>query len=121
MADVPPPSPAGNFAPTPLLSWLIVIASPTVSNPPGTLFRLRGGDTIGRHEDNDIVLADTAVSGYHAQIFVRDTQGPAEVVLRDMGSANGITVNGSPRAEHALNDGDRIVFGETQFVFRQVR
>ncbi len=52
---------------------------------------------IGRRPDNDIVFnpeTDRAVSGHHAEITVVFSE--ERVVIRDLGSNNGTTLNGSP-------------------------
>lgn len=76
--------------------------------------------TIGRAIDNDIVVttpvlnADT-VSQHHARLR-RDQDG---YVLRDLGSKNGLAVNGRHTIENFLQDGDRLQFGETEAIFHQ--
>ncbi len=127
-SDFVDPSTGDRSSSSPLFTWFVVIHGSTPVHgaappalPPGTLFRLRGGDTIGRNADNDIVLTDAAVSGRHAQIFVQDVPDKGGIVVRDVGSANGIIVNGVGGAEHGLSDGDHVVFGQTHLVFRQVR
>ncbi len=61
--------------------------------------------TIGRAEDNDIVVDDRWVSRYHAQ--VRREEGRYEVV--DLDSKNGTLVNGRRiAAPAALSDGDQL-------------
>jgi len=69
--------------------------------------------TIGRYPDRDIVVKDTKVSGYHAEI-ARTDEG---WVLRDLASRNGTTVNGEPAREQRLRSGDRIGVGDTTFCF----
>lgn len=76
--------------------------------------------TIGRASDNDIVIttpvlkADT-VSQHHARLR-RDPDG---YVVRDLGSTNGVTVNGRRTLENLLQDGDRVQFGEAEAIFHQ--
>jgi pSer/pThr/pTyr-binding forkhead associated (FHA) protein len=55
---------------------------------------------IGRARDNDVVLDDGKVSRYHAELVTRP-DGPSEI--RDLGSANGVVVDGL-RVEHATVD-----------------
>ncbi len=45
---------------------------------------------IGRNPDNDVVIDDPSVSGYHARIFA----GPAGLSILDVGSRNGTVVDG---------------------------
>jgi pSer/pThr/pTyr-binding forkhead associated (FHA) protein len=46
--------------------------------------------TVGRNEQNTLTIADDSVSEVHCHILVN---GP-EVIVRDLGSANGTWVNG---------------------------
>lgn len=63
---------------------------------------------VGRAESCDLVLAGEHVSREHAA-FVRRADG---VVLHDLGSKNGLMVNGrSVTGERRLSDGDRITIG----------
>ncbi len=63
---------------------------------------------IGRRSSNDIVLAETRVSGEHAVIR---REGDA-YVLTDLGSTNGTKVNGQLiSAPHTLREGDSIEIG----------
>lgn len=66
-----------------------------------------GSLRIGRALDNDLVIADSRVSRYHAQI-VRDAGGP---LVRDLGSTNGTAVDGRVIGEDRLADGDRLSLG----------
>lgn len=69
---------------------------------------------IGRHPDNDIVLADAKVSRYHAVILDTGTNH----VINDAGSANGVTLGRKRiRGSSPLADGDRIGIGDHDFVF----
>jgi hypothetical protein len=76
--------------------------------------------TIGRAADNDLVLAppilktDT-VSQHHARIR-RDQD---DYLVRDLGSRNGLAVNGRQTLENLLQDGDRLQFGEVEATFHQ--
>jgi hypothetical protein len=46
---------------------------------------------IGRHADNDVVINDTSVSRYHAELFI---QTDGSVSFTDLESTNGSFVNG---------------------------
>lgn len=71
------------------------------------------GLTIGRSETRDVVIPDPAASRHHCSILARDNAW----VLRDMGSANGVFVNGVRVRESLLNDGDRVRIGNTELRF----
>jgi hypothetical protein len=62
---------------------------------------------IGRALDNDLVIADSRVSRYHAQI-VRGADGS---VVRDLGSTNGTALAGRVVSEGRLADGDQLTLG----------
>lgn len=70
--------------------------------------------SIGRADDNVVVLDDASVSGHHAEI----KQTENGLVLRDLGSTNGTKVNDLPVTEAVLNDGDTICFGSMKAVLR---
>jgi pSer/pThr/pTyr-binding forkhead associated (FHA) protein len=48
--------------------------------------------TIGRAEDNDIVIDENSVSRYHLKIFVDEDN---TVFVTDLGSTNGTYINGN--------------------------
>lgn len=64
--------------------------------------------SIGRGENADLRFRDDTISRNHAQIQI-DADGFAKVA--DIGSRNGIFVNGVPIRDEVLRDGDRLAFG----------
>jgi NADPH-dependent 2,4-dienoyl-CoA reductase/sulfur reductase-like enzyme/pSer/pThr/pTyr-binding forkhead associated (FHA) protein len=71
--------------------------------------------SIGSAPDSAIRLTDPAVAFVHAQI----AQHKNALYLRDAGTQTGTWVNGVPLAgAHALRDGDRVLCGRTELVFR---
>jgi pSer/pThr/pTyr-binding forkhead associated (FHA) protein len=72
-------------------------------------YQLQKGEslTIGRRDDNDVIIEDPAVSGHHAKI---DSLGE-RFVLIDLKSKNGTFVNEQLIDSHWLNDGDAIAIG----------
>jgi pSer/pThr/pTyr-binding forkhead associated (FHA) protein len=85
-------------------------------NDPGSTRHLLQGDrvSIGRLEDNDIVLAgDMRVSRHHAEVV----EAGGSWLLRDLRSRNGLKVNGQAVTEAVLRDGDRIKVGGSIFLF----
>jgi adenylate cyclase len=71
--------------------------------------------TIGRSEDNAVVLPDCWLSRNHAMV---QSMGPGDFYLIDLGSRNGTFVNGQRvNVPVALHDGDRLVFGQTEIEF----
>lgn len=74
-----------------------------------------GGLTLGRAEDNDIVIIDDGVSRYHARMLYDG----GSLWLRDNGSRNGIFVNGQRVTDHrALKVGDVIAISSHTFAVR---
>jgi hypothetical protein len=69
------------------------------------------GGVIGRSRECDIVLADSNVSRRHAEIRPDGRDG---WVVTDLGSTNGVRVNGNPvtpNRPEALQSGDRLDIG----------
>ncbi len=72
---------------------------------------------IGRQLSNDIIVEDKRVSRYHAQIKY---QSNGQFTIFDLGSTNGITVNGTPHLrQHTLRSGDRFTIGSYDFFFER--
>lgn len=75
-------------------------------------------ETVGRDATCDIPLDDPSASRRHAR-FVPTSDG---LQLEDLGSKNGTLVNDIPlERPKKLQDGDRILVGSTQIVFRTTR
>jgi len=72
-------------------------------------YQLQKGEslTIGRRDDNDVVIDDPSVSGHHAKI---DALGERWVLI-DLKSKNGSFVNEQLVDSHWLKDGDVIAIG----------
>ena len=68
---------------------------------------------LGRSREADIVVDDPNVSRKHAELR-RDDSGWQIV---DLGSTNGIKVNGRRAEHHALTPGDRVTLGVTDLTF----
>src|SRR6185312_17333505 len=82
-------------------AYLIVLAGSNV----GEMYRVEEGETfLGRGQNATIRLSDDGISRRHARIY----QQGGEVVIEDLGSANGTSVNGTPVATQMLKDGDKI-------------
>ena len=67
----------------------------------------------GRSLDNDFVISDISVSRKHFKIKKEGDR----YVISDMGSGNGIKVNGSKTTSATLSDGDIISVGARQIKF----
>ncbi|MFD5467688.1 FhaA domain-containing protein [Kitasatospora sp. NPDC127059] len=70
---------------------------------------------LGRSTEADVRIDDPGVSRKHAEI----RPGTPAMVL-DLGSTNGIVVDGQHTQRATLRDGSRIVVGSTTIVYRQV-
>jgi len=97
----------------------VVLAMPRivmlVNDQPGEEHMLKTGTTVfGRSPKSDIELPFSDVSRRHAQI-IWDTGG---YVVLDLGSENGVFVNGEKIKKRALADGDVIQIGPQKMVFR---
>lgn len=79
---------------------------------------LGGADAIlGRDRDCTVTIDDALVSRRHARI----TLGPDGARLEDLGSRNGVYVNGvRVKGAVLLRDGDRIRLGAVDVVFHEV-
>ena len=95
-------------------AWL-TIRSPQIQQQ---VFRIeKGVVNIGRQLANDIIVEDKRVSRYHAQIKY---QADGQFTIFDLGSTNGITVNGIPHLrQHLLRNGDRFTIGSYDFYFER--
>lgn len=69
---------------------------------------LKDSITIGRNQDNTIVIDNLAVSGHHARI---DKAG-ADLILTDLQSTNGTFLNKNRIVSHKLSHGDNIMVGK---------
>ena len=71
--------------------------------------------TVGRTPANHICITDGAASRKHCMIKVVGDS----YTLVDLGSANGLFVNGDRVKEHDLTHGDRIKIGKTVLAFKE--
>ena len=78
-------------------------------------YHLKKGEalTIGRRENNDVVIENLAVSGHHAKIDSMDDG----FLLTDLKSKNGSFVNKQLVSSHWLKHGDVIDIGKHTLVF----
>jgi pSer/pThr/pTyr-binding forkhead associated (FHA) protein len=106
--EQPPRTASTQFAGRPRL---IVAAGAAESS-----YQLRDAVTvIGRANESGLRLEDPGVSRRHAEMRISGSE--AEIV--DLGSTNGIRVNGRSVPSARLLDGDRIDLGSTSLVFRR--
>jgi len=74
--------------------------------------------TIGRRDDNDVVIDNMAVSGHHALI---EEEEPNHYVLVDLESLNGTFVNEKKITREHVFDGDTLIVGKHVLYFLDLR
>ncbi len=107
---------------TPETRWLLkVITGPNA----GAEFSMKKGAIylVGKDPNLcDIIFHDLSVSRQHARITVDDQEN---IFIEDLGSRNGVLVNGEPIAEkHQISSQDLVALGTTTFLLidrKQVR
>ncbi|MDQ3031744.1 MAG: FHA domain-containing protein [Myxococcota bacterium] len=73
---------------------------------------------IGRSPDCQITIEDPLISRRHARVEIREEQA----TVHDLGSRNGVRVNGRLiKGEQVLKEGDRLRIGTQELVFAIVR
>jgi FhaA, N-terminal domain/FHA domain len=113
-SGIQPPFPTG-FAPAMPQTWLSIRLAQSGGQKD---YRIeKPVVNIGRQLTNDIIVEDKRVSRYHAQIKY---QADGQFTIYDLGSTNGITVNGTPNLRmHVLQNGDRFTIGSYEFLFQR--
>jgi hypothetical protein len=81
--------------------------------PPGLL--------IGRGSDADLRINDPGVSRRHAEIRVVPAANAPAVSIVDLGSTNGMLVNGQRVQQATLENGSRVKIGNTEMTVHFVR
>jgi pSer/pThr/pTyr-binding forkhead associated (FHA) protein len=74
--------------------------------------------TIGRREDNDIVIDNMAVSGHHCVV---EEEPPNFYVVVDLESLNGTFLNEKKITHEKIFDGDKIIIGKHVLTFVDLR
>ena len=70
---------------------------------------------LGRSRECDVRIPDVNVSRRHAELV----QEGATYWIADLGSTNGVVLNGREIERERLRDGDRITLGSTEIVFER--
>ena len=76
------------------------------------------GVVIGRGAEAELRIDDPGISRRHAHIKVHSTNGETTVTVLDLGSTNGIILNGRRVSEAAVPDGSQIRLGNTTLTIR---
>lgn len=66
---------------------------------------------VGREPDCDIVIDSPQISRHHAELLWENSQ----LKIKDLGSTNGVFVNGQKVQESFLHNGDKILFGNQMY------
>lgn len=106
-----PASAGAGSAPVPehIRGMRVVFLAPAGVPAPVMLDRLPM--ILGRSESADIALAFSSISREHARLFVEDDK----LFIEDMGSSNGVQVNGEKHRKSELAAGDMVQLGVVEF------
>lgn len=78
----------------------------------GGVIPVQNSITIGRKEDNTVILNEEYVSSHHARIYIKNT----DYFLEDMKSTNGTKLNSNKLVGKSLiKKGDTIQIGTSEF------
>jgi hypothetical protein len=72
--------------------------------------------SIGRGEQNDLILADESVSTVHVRVYYDEIVD--DVCIVDLDSLNGLYIDDKPTRKNVLQDGVKIRLGQVQMTFR---
>ncbi len=105
--------PTGSTAKLQLREWTVeVLSGPDKGKKATTL-----GDLvrIGAETTNDLVLTDTTVSRRHGEVL----RTPDGLLIRDLGSRNGTTIDGRRVVAAYVKPGDEFSVGKTKLLLKQ--
>lgn len=74
------------------------------------------GLVVGRGSDADLRINDPGVSRRHALVSVSGVPGNLVITIEDLGSTNGVLVDGARVQRARLGDGSRIEIGNTRML-----
>lgn len=76
------------------------------------------GVVVGRGTDADLRIDDPGISRRHAEIKIHESGGNTSVTITDLGSTNGVVLNGHRVQTASVADGSEIRLGNTTLVVR---
>ena len=76
------------------------------------------GLVIGRGNDAELRIDDPGISRRHAKISLNESEGGTIVTVADMGSTNGVILDGQPVDSSQVRDGSEIRLGNTVIIVR---
>lgn len=83
----------------------------------GSVVPLEGRVTVGKAEDNTVILEDGGICEHHAEVV----RARGRFVLRALDPQARVSVNGTAVREHALTHGDLILLGTVTILFSEER
>lgn len=78
----------------------------------GNKYEVQRDLNIGRDVSNDIVISDPSVSLVHCRIELQDDK----IYIKDLGSTNGIKLNGNRIITAELTNGDKLTIGQNDML-----
>jgi len=76
------------------------------------------GLVIGRGNNAELRIDDPGISRRHAQISLKESDGGTIVTVTDLGSTNGVLLNGQPVDASQVTNGSEIRLGNTVITIR---
>jgi hypothetical protein len=77
------------------------------------------GVVVGRGNNAELRIDDPGISRRHAQISLSEAEGGTVVTVSDLGSTNGVILNGQPVHDTSrVTDGSEIRLGNTVIIIR---
>ena len=76
------------------------------------------GLVIGRGTEADVRINDPGVSRRHIEFLVFDREGDVDIEVGDLGSTNGMLVDGHRIQRTSVHDGSRVKIGATTITVR---
>ena len=76
------------------------------------------GLVIGRGSESDLRIDDPGISRRHCELTIHDTGETVQITVTDLGSTNGVVLNGHRVSSAAVPDGSEMRLGNTTVVVR---
>ncbi|GAA1723490.1 DUF3662 and FHA domain-containing protein [Aeromicrobium alkaliterrae] len=76
------------------------------------------GLVIGRGSESDLRIDDPGISRRHCELRIHDTGETVQITVTDLGSTNGVVLNGHRVSSAAVPDGSEMRLGNTTVVVR---
>jgi ABC transport system ATP-binding/permease protein len=103
------PEPTTHPVPEHIRGLRIVFLAPAGVPPPVMLDRLPM--VMGRSEAADVALPFSSISREHARLYLEDDK----LMIEDLGSSNGVQVNGDKHKKSIIGPGDMVQIGVVEF------